>query len=166
MLIECIWKYGKITEAFEYCDNILYNDTITFSINIHNVKVLKELLLNDVKLGHSYVFMIYDKYAYLLISNDDDFKKLIDHIYDGYNHLNDNEKKNFINSASRIIYKLGTRVIRYFFEEQKKQKSQITDLIYENTILRNHIEYMPDGPGYKEAREHFILYQQSNNVKQ
>jgi len=154
-------NHPYVYEAESYYIKIMYNGNNIYryiDLNSENIKILHQLLLNDIKLGYPYAIYYYNKY----ITNFSEFifnfkiNETIEYIWEGYNSSDIKNKKSILT----VISNLGGIITKEFFfklyEKNNVLESKIQDLERENSILKTHIEYMPDGPGYKEAEKHFL----------
>ena len=130
-----------------------------------NIKTFNKLLIRDIKNGYPYAIDIYYYYYYTIQLTSNEINKIkdniVDYIFEGYECADIIGRKLIIkfirsrNDLERLTLKLIDRdnnLESKIYDLEKK----IYNLEKENSILKAHIEYMPDGSGYKEAEKHFL----------
>ena len=170
LLLNIDADHPYVYEAVSYYSQIIYNKKD--SQNIHdlcypNIRKFRQLLLNDIKIGFPYALYYYNFYIDIFRGFGIGSEKIIDDILEGYNQSDMKTKKSILKVMSGVDRYIIDEFLLKLYEKEHNEnnnlKNEVTQLKLENSILKAHIEYMPNGSGYENAKNHFI--ETMNNLK-
>ena len=143
-------------EILDFYRKFIYENVESKFINHYNVKILNDIILNDIKNGLPYALYVLYVFYPLLPCRKHGINFIMDIILQGYTKCEESQRGDFIfGLVSFIERKDEEKKIKYLVDLICDLKISNQNLIQQNSLLKNHIQYQPDGSGYEEAKKHF-----------
>jgi len=140
-------------DAYDNLDNSIYDERQY--INHKNAGILKKVFLYGIEKGNDHFIYFFKHYIDIFIRDISDFYEILDILQKGL--LLSKNKKDFSIGLSELLNSSGFSFELFITlkKDLNNAKSDIQQLQAENKLLKNHILYSPNGPGYKESKDHF-----------
>jgi len=145
-------------EIMDFYIKFIYENEESRIINHYNVKILNDIILNDIKNGLPYaLYVLYNFYS-ILPCRKHGINFIMDIILQGYTKCEESQLRRddfIVGLVSFIERKDKEEKIKCLVDLISDLKISNQNLIQENSLLKNHIQYQPNGSGYEEAEKHF-----------